>query len=185
MGVDPSMWQLWHLLLAVILHQHALLCQAACVCQFKSQCIGQFDSLAKAAANPCDLPNGAKGFCCDTISPSPPSLSQRTSGETRRRRLPRPSKRVPSQQITNSLETVRSRTRVEQQPDKETLGHFQFTRPRKSNQGLHEDALKFYNLEKDLGITALSADESLSGFSAENSNEVENACPWTNERKPD
>merc|ERR1719341_99847 len=173
---------LWHLVLAVLLHQQGLLCQAACVCQFKSQCIGQFDSLATAAANTCDLPNGGEGFCCDIVSPSPPSISQRTSGKTSRRRLPRPSKSVPSQQITNSLETVRTRTPVEQNPDKETLGHFQFTRPRKSNQGLHEAALKFYNLDNDLGITTLSADES--GFSADNSNEVENACPWRNERKP-
>merc|ERR1719341_2314748 len=173
---------LWHLFLAVLLHQQGLLCQAACVCQFKSQCIGQFDSLATAAANTCNLSNGGEGFCCDIVSPSPPSISQRTSGKTSRRRLPRPSKRVPSQQITNSLETVRTRTPVEQNPDKETLGHFQFTRPRKSNQGLHEAALKFYNLDNDLGITTFSADES--GFSADNSNEVENACPWRNKRKP-
>ena len=166
--------------LATLLHWKALLCQAACVCQFKAQCMGQYDSLAEAVA--CDLPNGGEGFCCDTISPSPPSLSQRTSSETSRRRLPRPSKRVSSQQIANSLETVRVRVSLDDQPDQETLGHFQFTRPRKSNQDLYNANVRLFNLDRDLGVAPLSADDS--GFSAENSNEVENSCPWTNQRKP-
>ena len=74
-------------MVVVLLHLKAF-CQAACICQFKSQCIGQFDSLAEAAGNTCDLPNGAEGFCCDIVFSPPPSLVQRTSGETKKQLQP-------------------------------------------------------------------------------------------------
>ena len=165
--------------------QEPLSAQTSCLCQFKSQCMGHFDSLAVASSTTCRLPNGAEGFCCDLVIPSPPRLSMRTRGKTNRRQLPRPSKRVSSQQITNSLESTRRGNKLEQEPDLETLGHFQFGRPKKSSKSLYEEAARLFDLDKDLGITTLSGEESkLSGFSAENSNEVEASCSWTNQKKP-
>ena len=165
--------------------QEALSAQTSCLCQFKSQCMGHFDSLAAASTTTCRLTNGAEGFCCDLVIPSPPRLSMRTSGKSNRRRLPRPSKKFSSQQITNSLEARRRGKELEQEPDLETLGHFQFGRPKKSSKGLYEEAARLFDLDNVLGITTLSGDESkLSGFSAENSNEVEASCSWTNQKKP-
>ena len=152
---------------------------AACQCRSKAVCIGHFASLAEAAKTACDLPGGAAGFCCDDIMAGRVGIALRDA-EPMGRRLNRPEQGA-EQDISNSLDTLREKKKRTTNLDKETAGHNLFAKPRKADKDIEKAALSLFHVMDDLGIGLRQADE---GFDADNSDEVNNVCPWTTNKRP-
>ena len=64
---------------------------------------------------------------------------------------------------------------------KETSKHQQFNRPKKEFGDITESASAFFNLNDDIQLDIRSVDD---GLDADNSDEINRKCPWTNNRRP-
>jgi len=135
----------------------------------------QFDSVSDASRTSCTLPEGGQGFCCRDVLPTKPRI--KLPSMPARPRTTRPNS-LSGAEIANSLSESRP-TRPRISPtSQETNGHNQFTKGREEFNDLGEAANSLFHLTD--GISLRRAEN----FNSENTEEVNDACPWTTTRRP-
>jgi len=146
-----------------------------CVCRPKSQCNVQFNSISEATRTTCTLPGGSPGFCCRDVLPSNPK--NKLPPMPPKSKVAFPSS-VSGADISNSL-SVKRKIKPKLSPiTVETTGHNQFTKGRKEDKDVSEAANSLFHLRDGLSLRQSE------GFDSENSVEVNDACPWTTNRRP-